>query len=157
MAVVILDGRVRATWATTIANVAAPTTAELNAGTALEGFITPDGLNINVSTNGVDTSNLGSTFTTMRAGRKSFDISLTIHHDGTTDTGWNLFPYRTNGYLIVRMGIDKATAWTAADKVKVYPLESAEPSEVPPKPDSVWDFTVQFFLTSDPNTRAVVA
>jgi hypothetical protein len=157
MAVVILDGRVRVTWATTISNIALPTTAELNAGTSLEGFITPDGLNINVSTNGVDTSNLGSTFTTMRAGRKGFDISTTFHHDGTVDTAWNLFPYRTNGYLVVRMGIDKATAWTAAQQVKVYPLESAEPSEVPPKPDSVWDFTVQFFLTSDPNTRAVVA
>ena len=50
MAVVPIDGKVRVTWCNAIANIAAPTTTELNAGTALEGFITPDGLNIGAST-----------------------------------------------------------------------------------------------------------
>lgn len=157
MTVVILDGRVRVTWATAIANLAAPTVAELNAGITLEGLITPDGLNINVTTNGVPTSNLGSTFSTMRAGRKGFDITLTFHHDSPTDTAWNLFPYRTNGFLVVRMGIDKTTAYASTQQVKVYPLESAEPSEVPPAEDTTWDFTCAFFMTADPQTRAVIA
>lgn len=157
MAVVIIDGRVRVTWATTIANIAAPTTAELNAGTALEDKITPDGLNIGASTNGVDVSNLKSTFTTQRAGRRSFDISIVAHHDDVSDTVYNLFIYRTTGYLVVRRGIDATTAWTAAQKAEVYPLDTGERSEMPPKPDGTWDMTVPFFLMLDPNTRAVVA
>lgn len=157
MAPVIIDGRVRASWVTAIANINAPTVAELNAGTALEGYITPDGLDISASTGGVDVSNLGSTFTTMRAGRRSFDISIKFHHDGASDVAFNLLPYRTNGYLVVRRGIDKTTAWTAAQKVEVYPLESGEPTELPPAPDGTWDFTSPFYLTSDPQTRATVA
>jgi len=157
MAVVIIDGRVRVTWCTSISNIAAPTTTELNAGTALQTYITPDGLNIAASTNGVDISNLASTFTTMRAGRRSFDISVVFLHDGSSDVAWNLFPYRTNGYLVVRRGIDVATAYASTQKVETYPLECGEASEMPPKPDGVWAFTSPFFLTTDPNTRAVIA
>jgi hypothetical protein len=163
MAVVIMDGRVRVSFCTSIANIALPTTTELNAGTALEGYITPDGLVITPTTGKVDTSNVGSTFTTNRAGRKAFDIKLKIHHDGTTDVGWNLLPYRTNGYLVVRKGIDKATAYAtgqgAANNgvLQVFPIEAAEPDDVDPQPDSTWDFEVELYLTGDPNTRAQVA
>jgi hypothetical protein len=157
MSVVIIDGRVRVTFATAIASVAAPTVAELNAGTALETLITPDGLDINVGTNKVDTSNLASTFTTNRAGRKTPEISVTFHHDSPTDTAWNLLPYRTAGFLIVRRGVDRTTAWTVADKVQVYPVEAGEPNETKPAPDSTWDFMVPMFVTADPNQRAVVA
>lgn len=157
MAVVIIDGRVRVSWLTAVANLAAPTTTELNAGTALEDKITPDGLNIAASTNGVDVSNLKSTFTTMRAGRRAFDVSVTFHHDDTSDTAYNLFIYRTTGFLAVRRGIDATTAWTSTQKLEIYPLDTGERSEVPPKPDGTWDMVVPFFLMADPNTRAVVA
>jgi len=157
MSVVIIDGRVRVTFATSIGNVAAPTVAELNAGTALETFITPDGLDIAVGTNKVDTSNLASTFTTNRAGRKTPEISVTFHHDSPTDTPWNLLPYRTVGFLIVRRGVDRTTAWTIGDKVGVYPIEAGEGNETKPAPDSTWDFMVPLFVTADPNQRAVVA
>lgn len=156
MAVVIIDGRVRVSWLTAV-TLAAPTVAELNAGTALEDKITPDGLNIAASTNGVDVSNLKSTFTTMRAGRRSFDVSVTFHHDDVSDTAYNLFIYRMTGFLAVRRGIDATTAWASTQKIEVYPLDTGERSEVPPKPDGTWDEVVPFFLMADPNTRAVVA
>src|SRR6185369_2908477 len=155
MAVVPIDGRVRVTFATAIASVAAPTVAELNAGTALQGFITPDGLDITPSTGKVNTSNLGSKTTTSRAGRKDYDLSLTIHHDSPTDTPYNLLPYRTTGFLVVRRGVDATTAWGAGDKVEVYPVDTGEPMHVKPEPDGTWDFTVPMFLMADENTRAV--
>lgn len=157
MAAIIIDGRVRVTWCTTIANIAAPTTTELNAGSALEDLITPDGLNIGASTNGVDVSTLKSTFNRMRAGRRSYDISITFHHDDTSDLGYTLFTYRTTGYLVVRRLIDATTAWASTQKCEVYPLDTGERTEVPPKQDSTGDLTVPFFLMLDPNTRAVVA
>jgi hypothetical protein len=161
VAAIIIDGRVRVTWCTTIANIAAPTTTELNAGSALEGLLTPDGLNVTASTNGVDVSTLKSTFTTMRAGRRSFDVSLTFHHDDTSDLGFTLFTYRTTGYLVIRRprlaATDATTAWLSTQNIEVYPLDTGERTEVPPKPDGTYDLTIPFFLMADPNTRAVVA
>lgn len=158
MAVVIIDGRVRVTWCTAIANMAAPTTAELNAGTALETFITPTGLVINPTTGAVDVSNLGSKATAERAGRVKYAVKITFHHDGSADTAYNLFPYRTNGVLIVRRGTDRTVAWATSDKTETYALECGEPDQVDPAPSGVWDFVVDFFLTeSGYQSRAVVA
>lgn len=159
MAAIIIDGRVRAWWVAAggIANIAAPSVAEINAGTILEDKVTPDGLNIAASTNGVPTGNLKSTFSTTRAGRRSYDISITFHHDDVSDVGYNLFIYRTTGFLVVRRGIDAATAAASTQKMEVYPLDTGERTEVPPKEDGTYDLTVPFFLMADPNTRAVVA
>jgi len=157
VSVVIIDGRVRVSWLTACATTSAPTVTELNNGTALEGFITPDGLNIGMETGGVNTSNLKSTFTTMRAGRKVPSISIKFHHDSPTDTPYNLVPYRTNGFLAVRRGVDATTAWATGDKVEIYPVESGEAQQETPQPDGTWDFTSPMFVTSDPVTRAVVA
>ena len=157
MTAVNIDGRTRVTWATAIANQAAPTTAELNAGTALEGFITPDGLDITIATGSVDISNLGSTFTTQVAGRKTVTMSLTFQHDSPTDTPYNLVPYRTNGFVVVRRGVDRTQAWATSDKVEVYPVQTGEAIQIKPAPDSTWDFTSPMFVTADPTTRAVVA
>lgn len=157
MTVVPIDGKVRVSWLTACANIQAPTVAELNAGTALEGFITPDGLNITPSTGKVAAGNLGSTFSAERIGRRAFAISIKFHHNSPTDTAWNLLPYRTSGFIAVRRGIDKATAYAATQKAEVYPVESGEPAEEPPQPDGTWDFTVEFALTDDAATRAVIA
>lgn len=157
MTAVIIDGRVRVTFAVSVASVAAPTVAEANAGTALEGFIRPDGLDIGMDTGGVDTSNLKSTFTTMRAGRKKPSINIGFHHDGPVDTPYTLLPYRTTGFLLVRRGVDATTAWTVADKLEVYPVETGEAVQVKPTPDNTWDFDSPMFVMSDPNTRAVMA
>lgn len=158
MAVVIIDGRVRVTFATAVANMASPTTAELNAGTALETFITPTGLSITPTTGPVDVSNLGSKANAERAGRVKYAIKLTIHHDGGTDTAWNLFPYRTNGFLVVRRGIDRTTAYASSQPVEVYAVETGEPDQVDPSPSGVWDFNVDCFLTeAGYQPRAVIA
>lgn len=157
MATVIIDGMVRVTWCSSIASTAAPTTTELNAGTALETYITPDGLDIGMDTGGVDNSNLGSTFTTMKAGRKKPSIMIAFHHESGTDVPYNLLTYRAAGYLVVRRGVDRTTAWAVADKVEVYPVEAGEAVQTKPAPDSNWDFSSPLFVTADPQTRAVVA
>lgn len=157
MADLLADGNVRVTFATSISNIAAPTTAELNAGTALESLITPDGLDISSTTAAVDTSALNSTFTTQSAGRRSYDIKLTFKRQTPTDTALNLFPYRTSGYLIVRRTVASGTAWTASQKAEVYPVMTGEASLIKPAANEVQKFESIFFLTSDANTSATVA
>lgn len=159
MGVVTMDGRTAVGFATTIAAIGAPTVTELTSGsTRLETFITPDGLEISPATGTVDVSNLGSVANASRAGRITWTIKITFHHDGTVDTAWNLFPYRTNGYLWVRRGIDRGTAIASTQKLAVYAVETGEPDEEDPQPDGVWDFMSDFFVTEGGyNSRAVVA
>lgn len=159
MGVVTMDGRTAVGFATTIATIGAPTVTELTTGsTRLETFITPDGLVITPSTGKVDVSNLASSANANRAGRIAWDVKITFHHDGVVDTAWNLFPYRTNGFLWVRKGIASATAIASTQKVQVWAIETGEPDDVDPKPDGVWDFVSDFFVTEGGyNSRAVVA
>lgn len=157
MAVVIIDGRVKVTFATAVANVAAPTVAEANAGTALQDDITPDGLDITAATGGVDISNLGSKQFADKSGRVRYNISIKFHHRSPTDTPYNLLPRNTDGFLLVRRGVDATTAWGAGDKLEVYPVNTGEPMQEKPAPDGVWDFTSPMFVSADANTRAVMA
>jgi hypothetical protein len=157
MADLLGDGMFKVTWCSTIANIAAPTVAELNAGTPLELLITPDGLKIDPDTASVDTSSLGSTFNTASAGRRSFSPAIMFKHQTPTDTAFDLLPYRTSGFLVVRRNLIATTAWTASQKVAVYPMQVGEPKETTPAPNAVQTFESPMMVTSDPNTRAVVA
>lgn len=159
MSVVTMDGRTAVGFATSIATIGSPTVTELTTGsTRLETFITPDGLEITPATGEVDVSNLASVANAGRAGRIKWTIKINFHHDGATDTAWNLFPYRTAGYLWVRRGIDRTTAIASTQKLAMYAVECGEPDEVDPKPDGVWDFVSDFFVNENGyNSRAVVA
>lgn len=156
MADLLADGTTRVTYMTSCANIAAPTVAELNAGTALEAIITPDGLDISATTAAVDTSALNSTFDAEAAGRRKYDIKLTFKRQTPTDTPVNLFPYRNSGFLAVRDNLDAATAWAGSQKAQVYPVQTGEPNRVKPAKNEVKKLEVMFFLTSDANTNATV-
>lgn len=167
MSVVIMDGRVRVYWLTACSVIALPTTTELNAGTDLTPYITPDGLDISMATGSVDVGNVGSTFTLTRVGRRTPTITLTMHHDattGSTDAAWNLLTYRTTGFLAVRTGVDKTTAWTTGQggggttgALIIAPSEVAEYNPIKPAPDTSWDFSVELRVYQDPSWRSVVA
>jgi hypothetical protein len=151
------DGYYRASWVPSIATVSAPTTTELNAGTALESYITPGGLAIKAATAPVDTSSLASTFTTSGAGRRSFDIQIEMKHQTPTDVAFNLLPYRTAGFFVVRRNLTTATAWATGQSVEVYPVITGEPENAVPAANEVQKFTSTMMLTGDPSTRAVIA
>lgn len=154
------DGNWRVSWVTTIADISAPTVAELNAGTELaEDFITPEGLSIEPETEGRDTSTLGSTFSTSRAGRRAFENSLTCYRaeNPANDTAYDLLVFRASGYLVVRRNLASDTAYAASQEVEVYPVECGEPQLSAPAPNATQMFTVPFYVTSDPDTRATVA
>lgn len=167
MSVVIIDGRVKVVWMTACSNIALPTTTELGNGTDLTTYITPDGLDIQMTTGKVDVGNVGSTYTLNRVGRRVPTISLTCHHDatsGSTDPAWNLLTYRAVGFLAVREGVLTATAWTTGQgaggttgSLRIFPVECAEYNGAKPEPDTSWDFSVDLTVYLDPNQRSVVA
>lgn len=159
MSDVINDGKTRVAWVTTIANIAAPTVAELTAGQDFTARVTPDGLNIPAETADVDNSSLASTFTTNRAGRRSFSPEVTFKRGDSAgdDAPWTTLTYQTTGYLVVRRVLAYTTAWTAGQKVEVYPVECGERNSIPPAPNEVAKFTSQMKLRDEPNTNATVA
>ncbi len=156
------DGYYRVSFVDTIANIAAPTVAELNAGLELECQITPDGLGREASDETVDTSRLCSIFTTMRMGRTSFEVSVTLvridESVGTnTDEAYATLVKRKLGYLVIRDNKLADVAWTVGDDVEVYPVECGTRSKATPAANEQQTFTVPMSVTTDPELAGVVA
>jgi hypothetical protein len=153
------DGKTRVYWVTSIANIAAPTTTELNAGIDLTATLTADGLSgFNPDTADVDTSSLASTFTTNVNGRTSFsNTQLTLKRQSGTDTIFTTLVRDTAGYVVIRRSIAQATAWTTAQGCEVYPALCEEVSRMDPAPNTVERYVIGIKITSSPSLRAAVA
>lgn len=159
MADLISDGMTRVAWVSSIANINAPTAAELTAGSDFTTRITPDGLKLDPSTADVDTSSLASTFDTKTVGRVGFDVELTFKR-GTTpteDLPYTTLKYGVSGFLAVRRGVAYGTAWTAGQKAEIYPITCGEPQNSSPAANEVMKFVSPMKVTSQPATAATVA
>ena len=159
MSDLINDGMTKVSWVTSIANINAPTAAELTAGSDFTARITPDGLKIDPSTADVDTSSLASTFDTKTVGRVGYDTEVTFKR-GTTggeDLPYTTLKYGVSGYLVVRRGVAYATAWATSQKCEVYPITCGEPQNSSPAANEVMKFVSPMKVTAPPATAATVA
>lgn len=153
------DGRTRVYVVPTIANIAAPTVAELNAGTDISGLLTPDGLSgFEPDTGDVDNSKLNSTYSTMLPGRVSVSGPLLrlIKQSGT-DTVYNTLVYAYAFNVVIRRDMTSATAWATSQAVEVYPAACGEVRNISPEANSVHKYEVPLKITSQPNLRATTA
>ncbi len=158
MSDLISDGMTKVVWVSSVSNINAPTTTELNAGSDFTTRVTPDGLKVDPSTAKVDTSNVASTFNTEKAGRTSFDNALTLKRQSGTDTLFaTTLRKNQTGYLVVRRNVTASTAWASSQIVEVYPSECGEPQLVSPAANEVQKYTVPLMVTSEPATNATVA
>lgn len=159
MADITADGKTRVYWVTTIANQAAPTVAELNAGIALQSTLTADGLNgLNPDTADVDSSALDSTFTTNVNGRTSFsNVTLRFKKQLTGDTIFTTLTRDTAGFLVIRRSIVSTTAWTTAQACEVYPALCEEVSRIDPAPNTMERYEIGLKISLSPSLRAAVA
>src|ERR1044072_5701752 len=107
MSDLINDGKTKVVWASSIANISAPTTTELNAGSDFTTRVTPDGLKIDPSTADVDASSLAWTFDTKAVGRVGFDVELTFKRgtSGAEDLPYTTLKYGVAGHLAVRRAV----------------------------------------------------
>lgn len=157
MADIVNDGMTKVSFVPTIASIAAPTTSELNAGQALEGFLTPDGLSMDFGNDEVDTTALSSTFSATLPGRQTLSTELTLKDQGRGAVPWSTFASKPNGYLVVRRNVAAATAWTSSQDVEVYPVQAGLRRPLPPAANEVAKFAVTMFHTSAPSMAASVA
>src|SRR5690606_14210283 len=111
------DGMIKATWAPTVADIAAPTVTELTTGVDLECHLTKDGLGITTTENTVDDGALCEAFDAQLPGSYSVAMAMTLKRDNDDLVDpWSFFARGDEGYLVIRRGVASATAWTIADK-----------------------------------------
>ncbi len=159
MADILADGKTRVSWVPSIANIAAPTTAELNAGLLLQSLLTADGLSgWQPETAKVDTSSLASTFNTAVNGRTSFDSPmLRLKKQDTGDTAYTTLIRDAAGYITIRSSIAQATAYAPSQAIRVYPVQCGEVAHVDVEENSLERYEVPMTVTSQPNLRAAIA
>lgn len=159
MADIIVDGKIRIYWVTTISNIAAPTTTELNAGIRLDNVVTPDGLvGFEANTAEVDTSAINSKFDFKRPGRVGFEgTMLRLKKQTGTDTVYTTLVYDAEGHVVVRRDTASDTAWASSDDVEVYPAVCGEARFLAPEANTVRRYEVPMMISAEPELRAVVA
>lgn len=153
------DGNIKLYYVPTIANIAAPTVAELDAGTSLECLVTADGLAVSVDEEVVSIPKLCETNTSQAPGRATYGITLTIARQDTEaeDVGWTTLLRGTAGYLVMRYGVDHEQAWAADDKVQVFPVKFGERRPQQPEANGATLFQSQAYVGKEPELDGVVA
>lgn len=159
MADIPTDGNTRVAYVPTIANQAAPTTTELNAGTLLQSVITSDGLvGFEPTTSDVDNTALNSTFNTVTIGRDQYSgTMLRFKKQSGTDTAYATLTRGTSGYIVIRRDIAETTAWASSQAVEVYPVTFGQTRRLTPEANSLTRWEVDTKVTSAPQIRAAVA
>ncbi|HEY9473586.1 MAG TPA: hypothetical protein VIS06_06995 [Mycobacteriales bacterium] len=157
MADLIVDSFTRLDWVPTIANLSAPTTTELTAGTHLTDQIPPDGFDPGVDTAAIDTSALSGKTHTEQGGRDTHKIVLTIKRVSGTDTVASTLIKGATGFLVVRRGTATATAYAADDTVEIYPGECSAQKNMATAENAVDKYQVQIFVTGEPKTSSAPA
>ena len=157
MSDIISDGYTRVSWVSSISNTAAPTATELNAGVALESYITADGYENGVTTAKVDTTALNSTQNTAAAGRREDTVKLTMKQQGKGNAPWSTFASNPSGYLVRRSGVAASTAWASSQKVTVIPCQAGFREEFSPAANMVEKLAVEFIVNGAVVDTAAVA
>lgn len=157
MARLVYEGRTNVYWATTITNPAAPTVAEIGAATDITGFITKDGVAVNINTNNVDSATIEEIFDAQVVGSYGADLQLTMFRDDTADTAWDLCVYGTNGYVVIDRFNDAGDEPLAGDVVEVWPAQMHQPAPQNSAANTQQRFIESFAVTAAPELAAVVA
>ncbi len=147
------DGQVVWYFLPTVASVAAPTVANINAGTRITNITN---YTLPSSEAEVDVSGIDDIYDTSVVGTsKVGPIELTMKRDDTSETAnFDLLVFRTNGFLVrSKSGV----ANVAAKKVEVYPVQIGQRRLEGYGKNATQKFMVSFYVTSQPNITAVVA
>lgn len=159
MADMLTDGNIKVTYVPSVANLAAPTVAELGAGTDLECLITADGLDVSVDEDVISIPKLCETSNSEAPGRATYKITLTIvrKDNPTEDVAWTTLLRNTSGFLVMRYGPAVATAYAATQAVQAFPGKFGERRPQKPEANSAVTFQTMFYSSAVPDLDAVVA
>lgn len=159
MADMLSDGNIKVSFVPTIVNIAAPTVAEVTAGTSLECLIMSDGLDISTDESVTSAPKLCETIDAEQPGRSKTTIQLTCVRKDTPveDIAWTLLQRGLTGYLVVRRGTSIEDAFAAGDDVEVYPVKFGVRRPIKPEANGVEKFMSQGYNIAAADLDGVVA
>src|SRR5512139_221334 len=143
-----------------VANLAAPTQAELTAGKNLTSYV----ISLNASTTGntVPTPDISTLFETSIPGTVTASLTADFYRDDTVgasgDLAWVTLPRKTEGYFVIqRFGATPGQHPAAAAKVEVWPAMVVSRTMSNMANNTALTFTVTCSVPEVPNEAAVVA
>lgn len=142
-----------------IADIAAPTVDEIEAGTDLSPFIKKEGVKVGATQNNVNNATIETAYDAENVGSWKTTPELTMFRDAVSgdDDAWTLCVYGAVGFIVVRRGTTNITAVAAAQRVEVYPAQMHQPIMMDTAANENAAFVEKFATTSTPNLKAVVA
>ena len=148
------------TWvgfATTVADLDAPTAANVTSAINLTSFL----ISINASARGntVPTPSFDSLFETSIAGTNTATFDADFYRDDENDTAWDTLPRATEGYFIVSRfgGSGTDNQPTAGDEVEVWPVMVVSRSMANMSNNTAMTFTVSCSVPEEPAESATIA
>jgi len=153
------DGNLKVHVVDSIATQAAPTVAELAAGTEVTPFLTPAGLDTPEEGTDADISNLASDRDQAIPATVGGELAGEYYRDDATDDAWSNQARKTITNLVVSRfgGSGTDNAIIATDVVEVYPVRISQRSPSRAVRGEALRFTVTYALSGDPDLAAVVA
>ena len=142
-----------------IASIAAPTVAELAAGTEVTGFLTPAGLDTPEDGTDADISSIASARDFSIPATIGGDIQGEFYRDDTADSAWDATARLTITNLVISRfgGTGTDNAIIATDVVEVWPVRVSQRSNARITRGEALRFVATFALSADPDLAAVVA
>lgn len=160
MADVIGDGKERWDIVTSIANLAAPTAAELNAGVRISQWMTKDGATGFVAdTADADTSSKESTFKTAVNGMISLNnprFRLKRQTPLGSDAAFTAMPVDGTAFAVRRNSKTAATAHAAGDLVDIFPVQFSQKAKLDQDDNMPERYDVPVKITSQPRFDVAV-
>lgn len=161
------DGNHKLTWVPDggIANVAAPTVAELSAGGVLElsCLVTANDFALGpTGDNEINDPALCSESNSTAPGRTNYEGAMNFFRwiPAGEDDAWNTFTGKgIAGYLVHRIGKHHTASYAATDEVQVFGVITGTPSPVAPAADGGYEKFRQMFHVQgeEVDLRAAVA
>lgn len=142
------DGTVKVIFIPTIAG-AAPTVAEVTAGTDLSCYLTADGWNPTTDEQVTTDSRLCTKQEFEQPGRvtESLEIQYVFNIDEDEDEARQTLSQGVTGYLGARWGKDVDDDVIAADDLDIYPIKAGIQRKQPPEANSVLRIAQKAFIT----------
>lgn len=160
MADVIGDGKERWDIVATIANIAAPTAAELNAGVRVSQYMTKDGATGFVAdTADAPTTSKESTFNTAVNGMIGLNNPRFRFKRQTplaSDPAFNATPRDGTAYAVRRNSLAATTAYSATQIVDVFPVQFSQKAKLDQDDNMPERYDVPVKLTAEPKFDVAV-
>lgn len=156
MARLIPNERTWIGFATAVANIAAPTAAEVAAATDLTGFCVS--LNAASQGNTVPTPSFDTLFETSVPGTVQAQFQADFYRDDENDDAWDTLPRGTDGFFIISRfgGAGANNKPIATDHVEVWPVKVTSRTMQNMASNQVQMFSVQCSVPVEPDEDAAV-